>query len=410
MVSDVTGEPAPWLGRFRLPTVIRAGGAFHYCSALDAATGERRLVVVPAPKRDAALARVALRKLADAHARLDHPHIARVADRGEHGGVPFVAFECAAVAELGELLKLARRSALRPPHAEADGFILGLREALQAAHAAPGPGGPMHLGSLSYGNIVFAADGRHWLVGFGHNVATHDEAGEPVSGEATFQAPEVAVGEPPSPSGDFVALLLLMRSIIPSMRFEPAVARVLTGRTLREDFELVQCILWIERRVMAAPPGTRATIDEAIVVSNRIRALLGVTPDPAGFERTAAAALQLLMPERVRARGALRLGPDAAWFEAPDGSRHELGTRRAMRRVLLALAAARLNHPGTPLTVSSLVEAGWPGERPRSEAGANRVYVVLSALRRMGLRAVLERHDDGYRLSPQLPVTSDSPL
>jgi hypothetical protein len=198
---------------------------------------------------------------------------------------------------------------------------------------------------------------------------------------------------------------MLMRSMIPSMRFEPAVARVLIGRTLREDVELVKCILWIERRVMSASPTTRATIEEAIEVSNRIRALLGIVPDPEGFERLAAAALAALLPERVRVTGELRLTPDASRIEAPDGSCHELSTRRPMRLVVLALVRTRLDTPGAVLSVAELVDAGWPGERPRGETGANRVYVVINSLRRMGLRAVLQRHDTGYRLAPSLRVS-----
>ena len=42
-----------------------------------------------------------------------------------------------------------------------------------------------------------------------------------------------------------------------------------------------------------------------------------------------------------------------------------------------------------------------PGERPLAEAGANRVYVALTRLRTMGLRDVIERFEDGYRLSPR---------
>jgi hypothetical protein len=51
-----------------------------------------------------------------------------------------------------------------------------------------------------------------------------------------------------------------------------------------------------------------------------------------------------------------------------------------------------------------LFEAGWPGERPIREAGANRVYVTLARLRQLGLRDVVERFEDGYRIAPQAVI------
>jgi len=39
-----------------------------------------------------------------------------------------------------------------------------------------------------------------------------------------------------------------------------------------------------------------------------------------------------------------------------------------------------------------------------AEAGANRVYVALTQLRRMGLRNVLEHREGGYRLAPRTVV------
>ena len=47
-------------------------------------------------------------------------------------------------------------------------------------------------------------------------------------------------------------------------------------------------------------------------------------------------------------------------------------------------------------------EAGWPGERTLPEAGANRVYSAVRDLRKLGLRDVLVRADDGYRLDPRV--------
>ena len=48
-----------------------------------------------------------------------------------------------------------------------------------------------------------------------------------------------------------------------------------------------------------------------------------------------------------------------------------------------------------------------PGERPLHEAGRNRLYVALSMLRKLGLRALIERDEAGYRLDPTIPLAID---
>jgi hypothetical protein len=389
---------------------LRSQGAFFLDATHELSSGLPRVVVSCAPGRDVALQRAALLLLERAHRSIQHPRVAPVVDRDEAHGLPFLVFACDAEIDLSTLLREARRVGLRPLHPQADGFIFGLRQALQAAHGAPG--GPFCLRDLAYGNVLFNRQGQHWLLGFGHNVVTRDEQAHPLAGEPIFRAPEVVFGGDPSPSGDFVALILMMRSMLSVVSLAPAVGRALAGLSLAEDAELIRCLLWFERQVIAALPAQRAPIEEAIRVSDRIRELLGVVPDPDGFERDVAAAMRGILPPRTDGtRGhpslsveELRVGPDATWIETPQGGLHRLGSRSSLRRVLLALVKARMEAPGEPLSVAALLQAGWPGERPVPEAGANRVYVLLSELRRMGLRDVLQRHDDGYRLDPALPV------
>jgi hypothetical protein len=93
------------------------------------------------------------------------------------------------------------------------------------------------------------------------------------------------------------------------------------------------------------------------------------------------------------------------WFRAPGQSAVvSLRRRAAFRRLLAALCAARVHTPGRALDVGELREAGWPGEQVRVEAGANRVYVAIATLRRMGLDGTLLNVGDGYLLSRDVPV------
>ena len=49
-------------------------------------------------------------------------------------------------------------------------------------------------------------------------------------------------------------------------------------------------------------------------------------------------------------------------------------------------------------------EAGWPGERIMPTAGAHRVRVAVSTLRKLGLRDALRTVPEGYLLDPSLRV------
>lgn len=84
------------------------------------------------------------------------------------------------------------------------------------------------------------------------------------------------------------------------------------------------------------------------------------------------------------------------WFEARGGERIELGHRKNLARILQILLEQREAQPGVALSVPELVEAGWPGDKTIDKSGANRVYVALTTLRRLGLRDVITRERDGY--------------
>jgi hypothetical protein len=110
---------------------------------------------------------------------------------------------------------------------------------------------------------------------------------------------------------------------------------------------------------------------------------------------------------RPRAPEGLRIGPEGRWFEASDvgrGGRADLAGRDALRAILLCLAAAHAERPGEPVTSAELLARGWPGERVLPRAGANRVRVALSTLRKLGLRTSLIGRPDGWLLDPALPV------
>jgi predicted ATPase len=94
------------------------------------------------------------------------------------------------------------------------------------------------------------------------------------------------------------------------------------------------------------------------------------------------------------------VGPEGRWLRTPNGERIDLTRHGSLRRVLDALVMRRLEAPGMASTASTLLELGWPGERPRHESGMLRVYTAIRRLRALGLEGVLITHDDGYLLDP----------
>ncbi len=107
---------------------------------------------------------------------------------------------------------------------------------------------------------------------------------------------------------------------------------------------------------------------------------------------------------RSESRPALVVGPDGKWMQPPAKDPQDFRRRRSLRLILVALAQKHREAAGAGIPLEGLLAAGWPGERVVPSAGANRVYVALTTLRKLGLRGHLLSQDDGYLLDPALPV------
>ncbi len=100
----------------------------------------------------------------------------------------------------------------------------------------------------------------------------------------------------------------------------------------------------------------------------------------------------------------LAVGPGCSWFAVDGARRVDLSKRRSAAALLVALVDRHHVAPGDALALDALVRAGWSGERMRPEAAANRVYVAISTLRRLGLRGALLHGDDGWLLDRRVVV------
>lgn len=392
-----------WLGRYATPSIIRARGSFVISSTRDLDDDTPRVVITAADDADPARSAAALDRLADAHARIgrsDGGPVPAVAERGERGGRTFVALACDAAADLETVFARIATAASRCPYRQGIAMVDRLMTALERAAAATPPA---CLGGIAPANLLIGRDGSLSLVGFGFNIVTTRDDATPSGAPGLACAPEVSAGGPPTPSGDVYAVVVLVRSMIGFVDFPPAALRVLTGKPLPEDKELAELLLWSNLAIVAAPAEHRPDTDRAAAATRQVWSLLGVVPDHEGYARFLAGHLDAPGGTLVVDRG-------AATLTLPDGTRHDLGSRRAVWRILLALVEDHVAGGDRVADVARLIAAGWPGEQPSPDSGASRVYVALSSLRKLGLDAFLERHDGGWRLArrARIVVTGQS--
>lgn len=373
--------------------------AFRLLAARRVRDGRRVLLVRRGPGADLDASRAALARLAHAHARISHPAVPRTSAAHLDAPDPEVELDFPAVTEGFDIVARLASTSTRFPYAAGDAFVVGLREAMQAAHAAPG--GPFCLGRLAIGNVVFDAAGRAALIGFGANVVTDDERGRADPRVRFFHAPELIAGAPPTPMTDFVALLQLARSVLPHVELPAALERVVHGRSGPAERALVALLRWVESRVIHEAPALRVGLREAVAAGSHIRRMLGVELDREGFPRVVRGLLAAGLEPQAEDADVL-LAPDYAWIEPRGGPRRRLGA--GPRRILATLHDRLALGDPAAWTTWELFEIGWPGEEPSYEVGVNRVHAALSRMRKLGLGDALERHDDGYRLAPGASV------
>ena len=396
-----------WLHRYQRPEPIRSRGAFHVVSAERGRDGAPCVVLVPGHRAAAGAAAAAFEEIERVHRLLGHPRIPPVTARGTADGTPYLELGCDAFIDGVDVHDLLGDAEEKMPLAFADGFITSLREALESAHAVTDPRTkqPVCLGRLSRANVLFSRRGEHHLVGFGRNFPVEKEGGQPDAWTTAFQAPEVSIGGAPSPVGDYIALLLFLRAMLPLVDPGPVLGRLIGGEVRPGDEELLECLKWANLHLIGSPPQRRRSVEEAERVADRIRELCGAWPDPAGFVAHVRRPLEGRRSRHMDQPGGgpvVTLGLETTWAVGEDGVRHAVG--HAHSRILSALAELHRRAPGAALTSQELLAAGWPGERMAPEAGANRVYVVLAQLRRMGMRHLIERCKGGYRFAPDAAV------
>ncbi len=205
-MSAVTGNEqliGQRLGRYRVSSSLGLGGMAEVFQASDERLSREVAikVVLPAYGSEPELLKRFLRE-ARTVASLEHPNILPIYDFGERDGLPYLVMPLIQGGTLADRLEGGR---IEPPRVA--GFIRELARALDAAHAA----GVLHR-DVKPGNVLVGRDDHLFLADFGIaqlSGATRLTRTGAMVGTPIYMAPEVAAGEPASPSSDLYSLAVM---------------------------------------------------------------------------------------------------------------------------------------------------------------------------------------------------------
>ena len=438
------------LGRYELLCEIASGGmATVYVGRQRGAGGFDRLVAIKRMhKHLAALPDLTTAFMNEARiaSLVHHPNVVGVQDVHEVRGEHLLVMDYVDGTSLAQLV--ARAAASNQPVPRGVGMYL-VAQALRGLHAAHeqadvdgAPLGIIHRDATPH-NILLGADGSVHITDFGvaklHQDGNHTRDGT-AKGKFRYMAPEQARGGQLDRRVDVFALGVVAWELLTGKRMfdeesdMAVVARISVGPfpapasvdpgVPRELSAIVAHALTTDREgrfptalsfaealeAWARESGESAREPE---VASLVESLCGVelakrrraVSDALSNARGAVRSLPPPASSPVSAApppSSVSVGESGRWFDMPGAPRVSLQRRRALRLILKALLDRRLDAPGSALGQTELLEAGWPGERVKHEAGTLRVYNALSTLRKLGLRSVLHSRDDGYLLDPKV--------
>jgi len=143
--------------------------------------------------------------------------------------------------------------------------------------------------------------------------------------------------------------------------------------------------------------------DRASALGRRRDALGGEVPLVSTSDE-ARLVLRLLERHAGQPGEVLVVGPEGAWMRLPGQEQVSVARYVAVARILAHLADRAERQPGAASDADALIEAGWPGEQIVPDAARNRLAVALARLRKLGLRGLLQRTRDGWRVDPDWSV------
>jgi serine/threonine protein kinase len=213
--ASVASSPSfAQLARFRVLRELGRGAQAKVMLAHDPRLDREVALKLLDPSADAGAVNEWLHE-ARAVSRLTHPNIVPVFEADQFDGQPYLVFEYVE----GPTLSQARRGKGAMPAKEAVTLLLGVLDALAAAHAQ----GLVHR-DLKPSNILLGSDGRPRVMDFGiaARVAPSDGrkgrgaevADGRIVGTPGYMSPEAARGEPPVPAMDVFSAGVMLGELL----------------------------------------------------------------------------------------------------------------------------------------------------------------------------------------------------
>ena len=192
-------------GRYELGEELGSGAVGRVFRAHDQTLGRDVAVKLLAPDADPVTRQRFVREARTA-AKLHHPNAVAVYDTGEADGQPYLVMELVRGQTLADLIE--RHGPLEID--EVIAITAGVLQGLEAAHRA----GMVHR-DVKPGNVLLPDEGGVKLSDFGIAKALDDESADVtmagvLMGTPTYLAPELLVGEPPSPASDVYGMGCLL--------------------------------------------------------------------------------------------------------------------------------------------------------------------------------------------------------
>lgn len=191
---------------------------------------------------------------------------------------------------------------------------------------------------------------------------------------------------------------------------ESGVAGVRLLQALRPDLPVVICTVFddagsVQEAIRAGAAGYLVKNAPLPKLLRRVReAASGGAPLSPGVARGLLDHLRAMPGDGASGARPLTIYSDGSALVLPGGEEVDLRRRQAVRRLLAALARARIDRPGEPVSVEDCVEAGWPDERMRWESAQARLWTSIRGLRALGLEDHLVTTGSGYWLSLDVQV------
>ncbi len=236
---STVAAPARRVGRFELQRVLGSGAQATVWLAHDPRLDRDVALKLLDPAADALSVSEWLNE-ARAVSRLAHPNVVPVFEADEAAGQPYLVFEMVE----GPTLQQARRQRPAWPAQEAVTLMLGVLDALSAAHAQ----GIVHR-DLKPSNVLLGTDGRPRVMDFGIAARVGQVNGGPtelgaVVGTPGYLSPEAARGEAPVPSMDVFSAGVML-------------AELLSGAPLLRESDPLRALQRVQDEDLALPSSVR---------------------------------------------------------------------------------------------------------------------------------------------------------